>query len=704
MPTTSSQGKILSYRADRFGARLMSLVNAKRVSDTYGIPFSVYWVQTTDIGASFNNPKELFSDDFIEQHFISEDEWRKRRQTVQRIGDLAKGPSADFLKRVSQGKDILFDMAFGILCFTDEDAELVHTDFRRAFVSIAKSPELAAIFNNLGPKLQDFTAYHIRRGDLVDVLKAKNRSWPKKFIPSEFYAFHMKKMLKTGANVVLFSDEQDIIQLYKKQFPEALSLGDLIGGVSLPEGAYDFLELFAMSHCSKIIAPKQSAFSSTAAALGNITLVPLIEDFDTESYAFIFEQLIDRLESSYEVDFHQGETGQCLVHAVEYLIGTGQSERAGNLMETWVLRGLNIAHIYSSVATLQSKLGKFDAVLRIAEAADKGYVLFSKDKVILEHSRANAHLQLGDRTAARRHAQNALWSEPMHIYNLSNVASFYLAGIFDDSNAFPVDMELLKLDRRGGPARVLSSTYPGLREMIPSDEPNNLPYLSPLVWDWAFFLRNQRAARKADATRTISKIEKLRNRSGDAAWMRSFEGVLELNFGEAETATGMLQNVFEQSGVALDAFRCSYAYWQLRQFEDVIYWAEHAVKLSNAPIYKVWLANVLTRRKRLDEAEALLAVGVPPLDGFASVLEIEANLWQRVGNVKKVIETYEKITTLAPLSGYMRQRQAQALIDDGQEEAALKVMKVVCDTETATPKGYALYASLLSTVGENVSV
>lgn len=287
----------------------------------------------------------------------------------------------------------------------------------------------------------------------------------------------------------------------------------------------------------------------------------------------------------------------------------------------------------------------------------------------------------------------------MHNYNLSNVAAFYLAGVFDDSNAFPVDMNLMNLDRRGGPARNLSETYPDLLGMIPSDEPTNLPYLSPLVWDWAFFLRNQRAAKKADAARTISKIEKLRDRSGDAVWMRSFEGVLELNFGDADTATDMLQDVFDESGEALDAFRCSYAYWQQREFADVILWAERAVGLSSAPIYKVWLANVLTRRKRLDEAEALLAVGVPPLDGFASVLEVEANLWQRQGNIKKVVETYDKITALAPLSGYMCQRQAQALIDDGQVEAALKVMKVVCDTETATPKGYALYASLLSIVG-----
>lgn len=699
MPSTTSQGQILSYRADRFGARLMSLVNAKRVSDTYGIPFSVYWVQATDIGASFNNPKELFSDDFVDQHFIPEDEWRKRRQKTQRIGDLSSGPSADFLKRIDRGKDILFDMAFGILCFTDENPEQVRTDFRRAFDGIAKSPELARIFDDLGQKLQGATAYHIRRGDLVDVLKAKNRSWPKKFIPSDFFAFHMSKTLKNDANVVLFSDKQDIVQLYKQQFPEALSLVDLIGDVSLSEGAYDFLELYAMSHCGKIIAPKQSAFSSTAADLGNIKLVPLIEDLDAESYALVFEQLIERLEGPHAEGFHQGEIGQCLVHATEYLIETGQSERAGNLMETWVLRGLNISHIYSSVAILQSQLGKFDAVLRIAEAADKGYVLFSKDKVVLEHSRANAHLQLGDRTAARRHAQNAFWSEPMHNYNQSNVAAYYLSGVFDDTNAFPVDMELLKLDRRGGPARTLSSTYPDLHRMIPSDEPDNLPYLSPIVWDWAFFLRNQRAAKKADAARTISKIEKLRDRSGDEVWMRSFEGVLELNFGDADTAADMLQDVFDESGEALGAFRCSYAYWQQREFADVTLWAERAVELSSAPIYKVWLANVLTRRKRLDEAEALLAVGVPPLDGFASVLEIEANLWQRLGNIKKVIETYDKITVLAPLSGYMRQRQAQALIDDGQEAAALKVMKVVCDTETATPKGCALYANLLSTIG-----
>jgi tetratricopeptide (TPR) repeat protein len=694
---SKTEGMLLSYRADRFGARLMSLVNAKRVSDAYGIPFLVYWVQATDIGAIFNDATELFASEFVDRHFMTDDEWRKRRGKSTRIGDFSNKTSKQFLNHIARGKDVLIDMAFGIFSFPDEDPDEVRKDFVQAFHDIAKSPQLAGIFTDLESKLKGATAYHIRRGDLVDVLRAKNRSWPKKFIPTQFYKYHMRKNLEAETAVILFSDEKATLQIYKDEFPTARSLRDLIGDISLTDAGYDFLELYAMSHCSKIIAPAQSAFSAAAAELGNIPIVPLMDDFSAPDHAKLFEEFIAQLENTPEGDFNKGEIGQCLVHATDYLLKNKQSARAGRLMESWVLRGLNISHIYSSASALQSQLGDFASILRMAKAADKGYVLFSKDKVILEQCRAYAHLQQDQHEDALRHAQNAFWADSMHPHNEAIVSTLYQSGIFNDTNAFPIEADLLKQSQRGAPYRILMSTYPEMIKTLPESNGTTLPNLRPLVWNWAFFLGNHPKPKKPEAEQLLGKIEKLRGKSGDAPWMRGYEGLLEIQFGDLDEAVKLLNAAFDQSATALNAYRLSYANWQRRNIPEMLTWATKATKLSDAPIYKVWLGNTLTRLKRLDEAEALLTQAVPPLDGFASVLEIEGNLWQRMGNTKKLVETYNKIAKLAPLSGYMRQKQAQAFVDDNQSEAAFKAMRIVCETEYATPKGYAMYIGFLIT-------
>ncbi len=693
----NKKGMLLSYRADRFGARLISLVNTKRVSDAYDIPFLVYWVQATDIGAIFNDATELFASEFVDRHFMTDDEWRKRRSKSTRIGDFSDKTSKQFLNHIARGKDVLIDMAFGIFSFPDEDPDEVRKDFVKAFHDIAKSPQLAGIFTDLENKLKGATAYHIRRGDLVDVLRAKNRSWPKKFIPTQFYKYHMRKNLEAETAVILFSDEKATLQLYKDEFPTASSLRDLIGDMPLTEAGYDFLELYAMSHCSKIIAPAQSAFSAAAAELGNIPIVPLMDDFNEPDYAKVFEEFITQLEAAPRDDFNNGEIGQCLVHATDYLLKNKQPARAGRLMESWILRGLNISHIYSSACILQSQLGDYESILRMAEAADKGYVLFPKDKVILDQCRSYAHQLQEQHENALRHAQNAFWTDPMHPHNEAMVAAFYQSGIFNDTNAFPIEADLLKQSQRGAPYRILQTTYPEMIKDLPEDNGTTLPNLRPLVWNWIFFLGNQPKPKKPEAKQLLDKIEKLRGKSGDAPWMRGYEGLLEIHFGDPDEAVRLLNAVFDQSATALNAYRLSYANWQRRNIPEMLGWAEKAVALCEAPIYKVWLGNTLTRHKRLDEAEALLTQAVPRLDGYASVLEIEGNLWQRMGNTKKLVETYNKIAKLAPLSGYMRQKQAQAFVDDNQPKAAFEAMRIVCDTEFATPKGYAMYIDFLAT-------
>ena len=72
------RGRIIAFRADRLGARLVSLMNAMRIADVTGARFCCAWMTTTGVGDVFNDPTELFDSGFVGQCFLNDAEWNDR--------------------------------------------------------------------------------------------------------------------------------------------------------------------------------------------------------------------------------------------------------------------------------------------------------------------------------------------------------------------------------------------------------------------------------------------------------------------------------------------------------------------------------------------------------------------------------------------------------------------------------------------------
>ena len=406
-------GRLISFRSDRLGARLISLVNTMRLAEDYGIGFAAHWPFAVDVTAVFNDPTELLQKDFVDAHFIEREEWLACKQRMQRIGDVIRqGP--EFLnERIAAGDNVSVDQAFGINVLEGEDADAVKPHFLAALDRVPFADALRGPIETVSEALQGATAYHIRRGDLTEGLRAMNKPWPHKVVPDEFYEQHMENELGDGqTGAVLFSDDAGVLEHYTRTFPALRTIHDMIDLGGLTEAQRDFIELYAMSRSAKIIAPERSAFSSTAVDLGSAVKKAVTEDMTPELRAAAHERLLVRLRDRPESFPGEGEIGQSLAHIGPYLEAEGRAGEAADLFAERIRTGLNIAFIYPEAMRLAHLVGDTDKVLDLARAMQERHVHHTRYFVDAEIEHGYAHLRRGDMAKGLRHVTNAFWHGP----------------------------------------------------------------------------------------------------------------------------------------------------------------------------------------------------------------------------------------------------------------------------------------------------
>lgn len=57
----TNRGKLIAFRGDRLGGRLISLLNTLRIADHYDLPFDVHWRNSDGL----DDPTEIFSEAFV---------------------------------------------------------------------------------------------------------------------------------------------------------------------------------------------------------------------------------------------------------------------------------------------------------------------------------------------------------------------------------------------------------------------------------------------------------------------------------------------------------------------------------------------------------------------------------------------------------------------------------------------------------------
>lgn len=697
------RGSLIAFRNDRLGARLISLVNTLRLSAVYQLPFKVHWPEAADIGQVFNDPTELFDATFVERYFIDRPEWLKRRPASSRIGNVGRDGAEGLAGMIDSGTDVTVDQAFGIQVLHGEDPDRVKADLVRVVAELPWAEPLKAPVAKVQTALAGATAYHIRRGDLTDELKAMNKPWPHKMVPNEFYEAHMERALGEGG-AVIFSDNSETLGHYQTRFPRLKTIHQIVDTSQLTEAQGDLLELYAMSRCAKIIAPERSAFSSTAQDLGSAVKLDVTDDLTPDMLRASQEALVTRLRDAPESFTGDGDIGQCLAHAAQYLEQNERWAEAAALLSGHVARGLNIAFVYPDAMRLQHRAGDVAGVLATGEAMLSRPLVNARYFVDAEIQHGYGHIRAGQVDRGLRHVANAFWHGPSAGVARLLVPALVEVGLLTPGNFLPVSRLQLNLRRRRGPLRQLVTEFPEIMRLPDVDLPKSVGDLDAAIWDWELLLRGaslKSAIQKGEISRSRQQLLDAEINSDDAPEQASLLAV----FDAFEGKDGGIERLEDLAGETPDHVmtwqRLGHARFLARDFQGAAEALDRAADLAPDVPAVLALAGLMQLRMRRNglALKALSAayqddIGLPCIPGLlAQALEAD-------DQTEAALQTVERAEYLAPMEPDFALQRARLLETLGRHEEAIVALQRMVDCLRATARVFAALVRLQVLAGD----
>lgn len=685
-----SSGALVAFRADRLGARIISLVNALRVGQTCGLPVKMYWIKTTGVGAEFNDPSEIFTQAFIDKHFIYQNEWRKCRPKLAKLSELQSLRPEAFGKRVKAGTDVLFGMAFGITVLDGESEATVRRHVGDIFHQLPFSKQLAQFTQKLQETLSQTVAYHIRRGDLIGDIRAMNKSWPHKYVPEGYYMAHIRNQLKTGEKVILFSDEQRTIDRFSDTFPDLLKIDDLIDTKDLPPGAQDFLQLYAMSCCKLIIAPEASAFSSTASELGGVEKKDVKADLDKETYRQGSEGLLATFREAPHELGDVGEQGQILMHIDEYLISEGLVQQACDLFceVTGPDRRMPISFLYPRAMSLMLECGDLDGAAVLGGDLSECPIYHRKDRMRVMFLNAVSQAKKGHTDAALRTLLTLTWHDA-DFSAIRRLPRLIARGILTSDNFFPVSQDVLFANGRNlkpSEKEFEQDLHEALQSAATGGDPlrkadTSKAFMEPIIWDWDPLIASPNAKHCFDtriASSLIETLEKTINQGQSNPDIDSTLGLLLGLKGETGKAVSKLSILAENHpDHVLVNHRLSRALFLNGERENATEAARKSCEISSAPAFALWLAYCLryNGKDEANEAVSLLEnLAKTAWASYPALWILKSEVEVKLDDAESALASLYVARKLAPRTVRIETKIAGLLNELGQADDACDIL------------------------------
>lgn len=535
-------GRIVAHRNDRMGGRLISILNAIRISRDYGIPFVVAWVNHGRTAEELKTPTDIFTPDFVERHFvdgaIDADAWAALDDL-----DATQFRNAENMREAAaRGAGFLSQRSVGATVLPWEDEGEVRLRLAQCFDGIGFSDAIRRVSAQIDNRLAGthLTAYHIRRGDIISNPITSQKLWPNKYIPREFYEVHLlRQMQDPEAACLVFSDTHHEVEQLKSLDARVLSFEDLVDGEDLAPGQRDFLELFAMSRCREIFGPPHSAFSQTAATLGGCTVYPVQESLSETERGEAMELMIARMDAPETHFLGDGDLGQCFPFVVEHLRASGQHPRARNLLAAQVNRGFTRAYAFPLISELCVECDDIGGCLKVQEAAWQRPVTGDEALGPVAAHAALAHVAAGDAAMAHRLAHAAWWFGPLERMVNGTLNLLLSAGWMAGAPSYPIDQRMV--GRKGNSFPVGDAYLKRLNAVVP---PGGLE--ERIGYPWQVALRDWRLVHGKRVGRaywnnnrirnTLNRFEKSHPKKRGTPELASLEAVLLRDLGELDEA------------------------------------------------------------------------------------------------------------------------------------------------------------------------
>ena len=410
------QSRFIGLRKDQLGARLLVLLNSIRLAEDYDADFCINWFPRGAMAPKLDTPSDLFDRSFIDRHFIDNDTFEALDSRTKPVWAFHKDKNPDRLNaHLARGGHVLLDEGFEILRFPWEQDEDLTERFRGFILRIGFNPVVQKHIGQIIAKMDQggrkVTAYHIRRGDILNEAPWKHKEWPAKIEPDELYSAYLEK--NPDADALVFSDQPESIARFTTAHPQVSSIDDFVDLGDCKPVQRDFLELFAMSRASEIIAPPISAFSRAAARLSGRERKCFHEVLSVEERDAAYSKAADRFRRGISEFITPSEAAHIYVKVARRLQETDREAEAWGIGQSILDAGADNAFLPLMHATNGIYLEQWEPALRHVRRALRDPNQWQENYISALAIQAYILARLTRPVLANRSFLRAFWQKPM---------------------------------------------------------------------------------------------------------------------------------------------------------------------------------------------------------------------------------------------------------------------------------------------------
>ncbi len=529
-------GVFIGQRKDRMGARLLMILTCIRLAEDFGTDYRVNWFPQGADAPELDQPEELFTTDWMDAHFLEQSEFDALGATALPIWAFQNDSSPQrLLDHLASGRSVLVEEGFEVLAFPWEDIEAIRPRYRDFIHSVGFVDEIRQIMDRADQKLsgQGVSAYHIRRGDILNGLPWKHSTWPAKIEPEEFYEAHLEKSKDQTA--IMFSDQPELIARFKQRFPQLMQMSDIADLSNLTRAQRDFLELYAMSRAEQVIAPYISAFSMAAARISGQQRKVFRDVLTEEQLQAANERVIERVAQGPSAFLNPSEAAHIYSKAAQYLSAQDRCEEAYESAKPILEAGADNAFMPLLQSLNCFYLDKWQESEALAKQGLENPHLWPEDYAVMCALRGAILGVQGKRWAATRHFAKAFWAKPLRPDVVVLGSRMLYRSHLAHRLLPPVDWSLQRIvrQRRFPPFNNLYL----VQHKVVSWRPCNFDFV---LLDWADLALDQRARRLFDQRKRLEALSvalaDLPDVSADDPRLLSARVVLQRHLGEISSA------------------------------------------------------------------------------------------------------------------------------------------------------------------------
>ncbi|WP_170548327.1 hypothetical protein [Ruegeria atlantica] len=411
---TPAKGVFIGQRKDRMGARLLMMLTCIRLAEDFNTTYKVNWFPKGSDAPELDHPQELFAQDWMDAQFLSAKAFEKLSDKALPIWTFQGDKTPDrLIAHLNSGRSVVVEEGFEVLAFPWEDIEAIRPRYRDFIHQIGFTDEIRAIMDRTDEKLsgQGVTAYHIRRGDILNGSPWKHTTWPAKIEPEELYEAHLEKT--AGQTSIMFSDQPELITRFQKRFPQLLQMSDIADVTGMPRAQRDFLELYTMSRAEQVVAPFISAFSMAAARISGRQRLVFKDVLTEEEISSASHRVIDRVAKGPGAFLNVSEAAHVYAKAAQYLCAQDRIEQAYDLAKPILQEKADNAFMPLLQSINCFYLSKWKESELLAKIGLESSDLWPEDYAVLLAVRAATLGAQKKRWSASRYLARAFWAKPM---------------------------------------------------------------------------------------------------------------------------------------------------------------------------------------------------------------------------------------------------------------------------------------------------